>query len=220
MANDRERKSTCAVCGKTHRYPFPAFGRRDAGPYPHLDLRLPMIDRDAMGRLVQKCPDCGYTAKYLSKPTQVTREYLDSEEYRNCGGMCFGESLAERFYQQHLILLRDRKFSEAVFALLHAAWLCDDKEEAENAAACRRAAADLLEREILPGERIDVYELLYADLLRRSGQFQKLIDQYPDFQPETEDYRRLIEFEYALAEKQDDGCYTIKAALQFHAEER
>lgn len=214
MANEREGKSTCAVCGKTHLYRFPVFGNRFAGPDPHLDLRLPM-GRDEMARMVQECPDCGYTAKYVSNPTQVTRAYLDSEEYRSCGGMRFAEPLAGRFYRQYLILLRDRKYSEAVFALLHAAWLCDDGGEAENAAACRRAAADLLEREILPGERTDIYDLLYADLLRRSGQFEKLIDQFSKIRPELEEYRRLIAFEYVLAEKQDDGCYNLKDALQF-----
>lgn len=218
MANYRERKRTCAVCGKKHLYRFPAFGRRDAGPDPYLDLRLPMIDRDGMERLVQECPFCGYAAKDVNRPTQVTREYLGSEEYRTCGGLCFGEPLAGRFYRQHLILLRDEKFSEAFFALLRAAWLCDDDGEAANAAACRRAAADLMEREILPNERTDVYELLYADVLRRSGQFEKLVDQFSEIRPETEDYRRLIVFEYVLAEKQNDGCYTIKDALQFHGD--
>lgn len=218
MANYRERNSTCAVCGKKHLYRFPAFGNTDAGPYPHLDLRLRMIDRDGMERLVHECPECGYTAKDVSKPTQVTRAYLDSEEYRSCGSMHFAEPLAGRFYRQHLILLRDRKFSEAVFALLHAAWVCDDDGEAANAAACRRTAADLLEREVLPGERTDVYDLLYADLLRRSGQFEKLIDQFSEIRPELEEYRRLIAFEYVLAEKQDDGCHTIKEALRYHAD--
>ena len=217
MANERERESTCAVCGQTHLYRFPAFGNRDAGPEPYLDLRSPMMDRDAMERLVQECPSCGYTAKDVSRPTQVTREYLDSEEYRTCGGMRFDEPLAARFYRQHLILLRESRFSEAFFALLRAAWLCDDDGEAANAAACRREAADLLEREILPRERVDAYELLYADVLRRSGQFEKLIHQYPDFRPETEGYRRLLAFEYVLAEKKDDRCYFVKDALRFHA---
>lgn len=218
MAVDRERTLTCAVCGQKHRYRFAAFAGTDAWPVPYLDLRTPKTNRETMHRFVQECPFCGYTARNVSLPTQITREYLDSEEYRSCGGMRFDEPLAARFYRQHLILLREEKFSKAFFALLHAAWLCDDDGEAANAAACRRAAAELMERHLLPSGRTDLYALLYADVLRRSGQFEKLIDQFSEFRPETEEYRRLIAFEYVLAEKRDDRRYTIRDAQQFRAD--
>lgn len=220
MASYRERNHTCAVCGQKHLYRFPAFANTDAWPDPHLDLRTPMSDRDTMQRFVQECPFCGYTARDVNLPTRVTQAYLDSEEYRGCGGMRFEEPLAARFYRQHLILLRDEKFSEAFFALLHAAWLCDDDGEAANAAACRRAAAELMERILLSEGRTDLYELIYADVLRRSGQFQKLLDRFSDFRPETEDFRMLIAFEHVLAEKQDDGRYTVRDALRFHADSK
>lgn len=206
----------CAVCGALHEYRILTF--TDAIGSPDLDLRPPEKERSTMPLWVQECPSCGYAAKEVSDPTQIPREYLQSEAYRNCGGIRFAEPLAGSFYRQYLILLWDQKFTKAFFALLHAAWVCDDADDTENAVLCRDIAAELLEMNILPAEQEKKYLLLYADVLRRAGHFEKMIDKFTDTWLENEDHRKILIFEYTRAEKQDAGCYTVEDAVRFYDE--
>lgn len=214
MSTTTTRNYTCSVCGETHRYRI--LTSTNALGCPDLDTRPPQMKRNTMPLWVHACPSCGYSAEDVNDPTHITREYLRSEEYQTCSGMHFGERLASRFYRQHLILLHDRQFIRAFFAVLHAAWVCDDSGEKENAVQCRRIAADLMETAILPGESTDSYYVLYADVLRRSGQFEKLTDQLADVWLESEYLRKLLAFEYALAKRKIDGCYTVNDAETFY----
>ena len=218
MKSCKERNHTCAVCGQKHLYRFPAFANTDVWQDPHLDLRTPMNDRDSMQRFVQECPSCGYTAEDVSDPTRIPREYLQSGEYRSCCGIRFEKPLAGRFFRQHLILLREEKFTRAFHAVLHAAWVCDDAHDAENAVRCRDIAAELLEMYVLPAAQEKEYLLLYADVLRRAGHFEKLIDKLADVWLENEDLRKILIFQYVRAEQKDAGRYTVEDAERFYDE--
>lgn len=206
----------CAVCGKMRDYVIPSI-TNDFGS-PDLDLRPPQMKRGTMPLWVQECPSCGYTAEDISDPTQIPREYLQSEAYRSYGGIRFENPLAGRFYRQHMILLREQKHFKAFLAMLHAAWACDDAEDRENAVRCRDIAAELMEQYILPSEQEETYLVLYADILRRARHFGKLIDKFTDTWLENEDLRKILIFEYTRAEKQDAGCYTVEDAERFYDE--
>ena len=216
MSTIHDFHRTCAVCGATHRYRI--LTSTNAFGSPDLDLRPPQMKRGTMPLWVQECPSCGYTAEDVSDPTRIPREYLQSEAYRSCGGIRFENPLAGRFFRQHLILLWEQKHTKAFFAVLHAAWVCDDAEDRENAVRCRDIAAELLEMCILPAAREEAYLLLYADVLRRAGHFEKLIDKFTDTWLENEDHRKILIFEYTRAEKQDAGCYTVEDAVRFYDE--
>ena len=168
---------------------------------------------------VEECQHCGYVAQDLSQPTRIQTAYLKTEAFQNCDGIRFPDPLAERFYRQYLILLRERQFERAFFSILHAAWVCDDARDKENAARCRCTAADLMEKFLLPHSLHNhLFELLYADVLRRSGQFEKLLDKFSGAWPENETARKYIAFECVLALKKDAGRYTVDDAERFHEE--
>ena len=125
----------CSVCGAEHTYVV--LGSTNQFGSPDLDLRPPQMARSTMGLWVHKCPECGYVSCMVSDPTTVTREFLESEEYRTCGGIGFSSYLAARFYKDYLICLEEKKIREAFLAVLHAAWECDDEGDDMNAARCR-----------------------------------------------------------------------------------
>ena len=214
MSTMRDIPCICAVCGATHEYRI--LTSTNAFGSPDLDLRPPQMKRGTMPLWVQECPDCGYTAEDVSDPTQIPREYLQSEAYKTCGGIRFDKPLAGRFYRQHLILLWDQKFTEAFFAMLHAAWVCDDADDTENAVRCRDIAAELLEMYVLPAEQEKEYLLLYADVLRRAGHFDKLLDKFSDTLLDNELHRKILAFEYVCADKKDAGCYTVEDAIKLY----
>lgn len=213
MSTMREYHRTCAVCGVTHRYRI--LTSTNAFGSPDLDLRPPQMRRSTMPLWVQECPSCGYTAEDVSDPMQIPRAFLDSAEYRTCGGIRFEDPLAGRFFRQHLILLREQKHFKAFLAMLHAAWVCDDADDAESAVRCRDIAAELLEMYILPAERREEHLLLYADVLRRAGHFDKLIDKLSGAGLDNELHRKILDFECVLAEKKDAACYTVEDAVRF-----
>ena len=213
MSTMRDIPCICAVCGATHEYRI--LTSTNAFGSPDLDLRPPQMKRGTMPLWVQECPDCGYTAEDVSSPTQIPREYLQSEAYKTCGGIRFDKPLAGRFYRQHLILLWDQNYTKAFFAILHAAWVCDDADDTENAVRCRDIAAELMEMHILPAGQRDECLLLYADILRRAGHFDKLLDRFGDTWLGNEDHRKILAFESSRAENRDAGRYTVEDALSF-----
>ena len=72
-----------------------------------------------------------------------------------------------------------------------------------------------MEMYILPAGQRDEYLRLYADILRRAGHFDKLLDRFGDTWLGNEDHRKILAFESARAENRDAGCYTVEAALSF-----
>ncbi|MBO4868383.1 MAG: hypothetical protein J5585_01590 [Clostridia bacterium] len=128
----------CAVCGKesAHRviYSTNCFGSSD------LDTRPPEMKRSTMDFWVQECPKCGFVSGRIDDSTSITPEFLESSSYKTCDELSFNSKLASRFYRQYMIKAYENNEREAFFALLHAAWACDDMNDTENAAYCRRAS--------------------------------------------------------------------------------
>ena len=65
------------------------------------------------------------------------------QKYLTCDGISFASELAKRFYKYYLISLEDGKTEDAFYAVIHAAWACDDKGDTENAKHCRTVAIPL-----------------------------------------------------------------------------
>ena len=203
----------CAVCGATERFRVirstNAFGSAD------LDLRPPEMQRSTMPLWVQQCPACGYAADAISDETSVTREWLQSEAYQTCDGIAFSSDLAITFYRQHMICLQENDERKAHYALLHAAWACDDAFDAENAAICRKRAIPPLEAMIRSAndEEKDTMLMVKADLLRRSGQFDRLIDEYADVKMKDKLLSMLLAFQLQKAREKDAACYRVSEAV-------
>ena len=206
------QKCKCSICGTISE--FPLLMSTNAFGSPDLDLRPPEMERSTMRLWLQECPSCGYVAGTISEKSEVSRDFLNSEEYVSCDGINFVSELARIFYR-HYLICSSSNTRDAFFALLHAAWACDDCDDDDNARRCRELAAPIAKSLMgAPrglGENIG---LIRADILRRSGQFDALIKEYSSVRYSNDVMNDVIRFELALAKKKDTTCYTINDAVK------
>ena len=193
----------CYICGEkvsqTHILSSGSYGPSD------LDSRPDQMLRSTMHMWVRECPFCKYTAASLDQETSVDPEFLKSEEYLNCSGLNFESPVAEQFYRHYLISSQENN-TAAFYAALHAAWACDDPQDVENATICRKLA--LAEMEKIPYfEECEENRIIKADLLRRAGMFQRVIDEFDPASFQEEEWRDAAEFEIYRAKEEDSCCY-------------
>lgn len=200
------REYTCAVCGLTHEYNV-LMSTNTFGGTMDLDTRPPEMQRSTMHSWVHMCPACGYVANSVSDETTVNQVYLNSFEYKYCNGNNFDSMLAERFYKKYLISLKDEKYEAAFHDSLHAAWASDDSNDIENARMCRRQCIDLIPK--IESKNDKSYAVIKADLLRRIGCFEEVIDEYKDMVFEEEILQKIIKFEIKKAKEKDSKCYRV-----------
>ena len=223
---------TCAVCGAEKE--FYGIASTNSFGSPDLDLRPPQMQRGTMSHWIQKCPRCGYVSGSISDdPANVTKEWLKSEAYIHSDGVKFQSGLADQFYKFYKICLLNEKTERAFTALLHAAWACDDSEDEENAAHCRRMAIPLLNKVIEEtaaggehpeeddcedgSDKKDNLLLMKADLLRRSGQFETLLSEYASRSFKNDIMNKVLAFQLAKAAEKDTSCYTVEEAVKGNA---
>ena len=209
---------TCVICGAVHEQralmSYSNFKR------PDLDYRPSEMGRSTMSFWLQECPDCGLVAPSIEHERKISREFLDSEEYRTCRSRVFKSHLAEKFFKYYMISDKEGFADECMESALHAAWACDDVDDKENADYCREL--------VLPDAQwlIDYYDkkngeaddrkndtlLIRADVLRRLGRFEQLIEEYENVFFEGKDDRiknQAIAFQLRKAREKDSGCYTF-----------
>ena len=150
--------------------------------YPDLDLRPAEMQRSTMFTWILECPHCGYIAGTFRNKPQITEEFLKSESYMTCDA-CF-------------------------FNLLHCAWDCDDKND-ENAVKMRKLALDQFDDLKYEDEEKKNYLAIKANLLRRSRQFDQLIEEFSDITIGDEIYDNVIQFQIEKALEKDTKCYTV-----------
>ena len=214
---------TCSVCGKkSNRIVLAStncFGPSD------LDTRPPEMMRSTMRWWIQECPKCGYVSESLENTTTVSRRWLKSFKYLFTDGIIFVSSLAEKFYKYYLISIADGKTEKACSAAVHAAWACDDVDDTANAIICRKTALVQLDRLfsedicIYEDEEIESLRLIRMDLLRRSEQFSKVIDEYSNVVFSSDEQNQIKEFQLTLAQREDTDRYLMSAVLPISDEE-
>lgn len=164
----------CSVCGKKSEYTV--ITEISAEGAPDMDLRPPMPHRSTMEYWVMECPECSYCNGTIETPLNADKSYLESKEYKTLGGMKTENPLVSRFVRKALVCLKNRDYAEAVQSYLYGAWVCDDSEDTDTAKECRTEALSIMENsDVLKDEN---FFLLRADLLRRNGQFEKVISDY------------------------------------------
>ncbi len=201
----------CAVCGaKSEQLSListNAFGS------PDLDLRPPEMERSTMEYWVQKCPRCGYVAEHLEKVPKIHAPFLKKDEYRKCLGLTFKSDLAETFFQQYLIQVVEKDTQKAFYAALHAAWACDDEGDEEKAVLCRKYALAELDKLIEKAEDETLF-VQRADLLRRAGLFETVIEEYEDRVYSEDLLTRVAMFQVRKSYAGDSSCYTVADAME------
>lgn len=194
----------CSVCGKTSQRAV--MTSTNSWGRPDLDLRPAPMYRDTMNVWLMECPHCGYVAKGLNNELKTTSDILKSEEYLTCEGNDFKSDLSKRFYRRYLISKAEKEYNSEFYSLLHCAWACDDADDG-LAVEMRKLAVNLVDKVDDENENL---KLIKADLLRRSLQFERLIEEYSDFTSDDELSYSIIRFQLGLAAMKDSDCYTIQ----------
>lgn len=210
MTTFAPKKCRCAVCGKEADFRV-LMSTNTFGGSQDLDTRPPEMKRSTMHLWVQECPGCGYVSEEISDGTNITAEYLKSDEYKTCRGINFKSTLAQRFYKYYMINMIDENVEDAFYASLHSAWASDDEEDVENADRCRKHCLELSDEMVKQGYiDEDTISVMKSDFLRRSKQFDKVIEAYEKTAFEEEILNYIIKFEVERARAADDKCYTIE----------
>ena len=198
----------CAVCGSTSTHSD--IGSSSTFGAPDLDLRPAELFRSTMPYWIQECPFCGYVSRTVADPSTITADWLKSEQYRSCGGIDFASNLAKKYYKYYMIKMQENILMEAYLAVMRAAWSCDDANDTENAKHCRELAISLSEKVIGGDEREkETVRVVKADLLRRTGQFERLIEEYEDVSFSEELLNQILQFQLDKAKAKDTACYTV-----------
>jgi len=201
----------CSVCGLESEQRVLA--STNAFGSPDLDLRPPEMQRSTMPMWIQECPHCGYISESIDDETSINKEFLKSEEYSFCSKNNFMSKLAEKFYKYYMINLLDDNKEDAFYAILHAAWACDDANDYEKAVYCRKLAIVEIEK-IIKNNDNETLKVQKADLLRRAGLFEKLIGEYSVLNFADETLQKIIMFQIRKAKDQNSDCYTVADAIK------
>ena len=206
-------KAKCPVCGE--EFSYNAMGSTNRFGSMDLDTRPPEMYRSSMCYWLLECPACGYIASDMEKPSPVDRAFLESESYKNCDGYSFKNNLSEDFYRHYLIMKEAGKQMGACIALLHTVWTCDDGND-DHAKNLRALLVQAFES--LPDSEYDEnIDILKADVLRRSAQFEKLLSEYKDKHYDNDLLNKIVRFQLHKAEANDTGCYTVQDAIDYCA---
>lgn len=209
---------TCSVCGASTQ--FHMLASTSTFGSPDLDLRPAEMQRSTMSVWLQECPACGYVAGSVEEFAPVTREWLERSAYRRCEGIDFASPLAARFYRHYMIRTMCHDREGAFFALLHAAWVCDDMGDDKNARHCREKALPLLDQLIGEGgPNEETRRVVKADLLRRSGHFEELLEEFGALRFTEEIPAKIAAFHISRAKARDSGCYTVEEAVRGSGEQ-
>ncbi|MBO4493431.1 MAG: hypothetical protein J5724_03480 [Ruminococcus sp.] len=196
-----EQELVCAVCGEKSSQTVVVEYEPDRS-VPDLDMRPGEPHRSYIKYWVSKCPHCGYCNASIEIPALFTKEYLQSANYNQ-----YGDSLAGRFMKMSLICEKNKVYEEALKACLYAAWTFDDVGNDEKARECRRAAVRIFDsHRALFSEKPD-YVLVAADIMRRSGNYERVISDYKGKFFHSGLMTAIAAFEAELAEKGDSGCH-------------
>ena len=204
--------SKCSVCGKTSKHPG-LLSTNQSG-YSDLDTRPPERMRSTMMTWVYECPHCGYVASELGDDLIIDKEFLNSESYTTCDGITFKSELSEKFYKQYLIANEKLEDISAFNAILHCAWACDDLDDVENAIHARNLAIEIADKTIAKNDENKTNLIVMkSDFLRRTNQFDRLIEEYENLTVGDELLDNIIKFEVEKAYEKDNMCYTIEEVV-------
>ena len=211
-------KTRCALCGNKNE--FTAIGSTNTFGSPDLDTRPPEMGRSTIFTWVQRCTECGYCATDVSKSNPVAEAVVKGQEYRrHLNNHAYPES-ANSFRCKAIIDLEAGNYVGATWALVHAAWVCDDADRPDEAMVCRYMAADMLVTAEKHGQQIakqnGASTTILVDLLRRSGRTEDARRAITERRSQiTEDIIiRILEYQSDLIEKDDKCCHTISEAIE------
>jgi hypothetical protein len=219
MTTYAEQEKTCFICGEINVYKAIAstnrFGHSD------LDTRPPEMERSTIHCWIQRCPSCSYCAPDISNGPEIATKVVKSDAYLKQRDDSSYPELANKFLCWAIIKEAKGDTGGAGWTAVQAAWACDDADEESAANESRRRAVSLFEKARSNGSSFangsGVQEAILADLLRRSGQFDKVetvcqtgLEEGPEAMVKI-----ILHFQQSLARRKDADCYTIAEAAEF-----
>jgi Uncharacterized protein conserved in bacteria (DUF2225) len=212
-----QEKIQCALCGSENT--FTDIGSTNTLGSADLDTRPPEMERSTIFTWVQRCSECGYCSSDVSKSRPGSGDVVNGSEYRKQLNVQTYPELTNSFLCKAIIDREAKDYVGATWALVHAAWACDDNNQPDKASACRHKAADMLkiaeDHGQIIAEQDGASTALLVDLLRRSGRnddAQKAIEERRT--GITEDIIvRILNFQEVLVGKSDLSCHSISEAL-------
>ena len=210
-------RTRCALCNRENEHT--GIGSTNSFGSADLDTRPPPMMRDTMFAWVQRCSECGYCCSRLSEARPGAEEIVKEDEYRNQLSNQAYPKLANSFLCEAIIARKSNDYAGSTWALIHAAWACDDADKSEEAANCRRQAADMLITAESHGQQVaengEASAAMLVDFLRRSGQADEarkvITENRSDIEEEV--IARILDFQADLIEKGDVSCHTIAEVL-------
>ncbi len=196
----------CANCGEKIETEVLACalscGPSDLDGRPDFPARYDLIEK-----CVTCCPVCGYCGTDIERPVGNLSGYLKSEEYLTCEDHKFSSSDTVKYYRSALLCLKREEYSKAFYAFLDAAWTCDDENDTENAAMCRRKALAVYDSYREEDEWKPDTELIVIDLLRRTEQFLPAIRKAREYKTMDSFKQRILDYQITLSQNKDSGCH-------------
>lgn len=202
----QEKDIICSVCGKSSVHTVITSTDPQTG-VPDLDLRPAAPHRSYVNYWVMKCPECGYCNASLDIPVDIEADYLSSEEYLSFGGITGVRGKAAHMIKKALICIKERSYKEAVQSYLYAAWILDDDNSEPQAKACRKAAVEVMDSHSAAFKNDANFKLLRADLLRRSGDYERVVSEYEGVAFNSQLMTAIAFFEVNLAAQKDCAAH-------------
>jgi len=212
-----EEEARCAVCGTTTGYT--GIGSTNAYGSPDLDTRPSEMQRSTIFTWVQRCPECGFCASDITKATSQAATMIHSPEYARQLSDSTSPKLANCFLCKALIDESSGDYAAAAWALIHAAWACDDDAKPEPAKKGRSKAVNLIEKALGSGQQFAEQDgavtAIQVDLLRRAGRLAEARQLISTKRPTitVDIISKILDFQDVLLTKGDEACHTVAEAL-------
>lgn len=207
----------CAVCGRQSTEML--LGSTNTfGGAPDLDTRPPDMARATLHDTIYRCHRCGYCHTSLDALIEGAKTVVASDEYQ---GLLLAGSVPRvaRYYLAQCLLLECAgDYDGAVWAAVQAAWVCDDKNIAEQARHCRNKALALIARAEANGgwlaQQAGAAVAIKIDLYRRAGRFEEARELLLEIPSVEIDQRvlQVIGFQAGLIRDKDTRAYTTADA--------
>jgi hypothetical protein len=176
------------------------------------------MERGTMQYWVQRCPGCGYCAEDISAENTTAKDIIQTPGYKNQLKNKSYPKLANSFLCQSLILESAKIFNQAGWAVMHAAWVCDDAKKKEGMRDLRIRAVGLfwkgldIGQEIMEGDPPED-RLVIIDALRRAGEFKEAMrecDENLEVEYNIAQIGQAYKFEKNLIAIKDTACHTFE----------
>lgn len=208
----------CSICGIEEEQT--GIGSTNAFGSPDLDTRPPEMQRSTIHIWVQRCSGCGACARDLSKIDASAGDVIKNSDYSaQLKDLQFPE-LANSFICKSIIDEHAGDFKSATWALIYAAWVCDDTGSAAQSITCRRRAATMLRKAEANGQEVTkqprASTAILIDLLRRADAFDEAVEVIGKTEGTASGdvIAQVIRYQKRLIEAGGRDCHTIAEALR------